>query len=142
MHVSTILAKKGHDVVTAGPNTTVGQAVTLLADKKIGVIVISVDGKTVNGILSERDIVRALAGGASVDALPVSDLMSRDVVTCKPEDTIADLMAMMTDRRIRHLPVIENEALAGIVSIGDVVKFRLAEIEDEAEALRNYVAQA
>jgi len=141
MHVSAILAKKGHDVVTAGPDTTVGQAVTLLAEKKIGVIVISTDGRAIGGILSERDIVHALAGKDRIDALLVSDLMSRDVVTCDPDDTIADLMALMTERRIRHLPVSDNGALAGIISIGDVVKFRLAEIEDEAEALRNYVAQ-
>ncbi len=142
MHVSTILARKGRDVVTLGPNATVGQAVTLLAENKIGVLVISTDGRSIRGILSERDIVRAMAEHSAIAELPVSDLMTRDVVTCKPHDTLAELMSLMTERRIRHLPVVEGDRLAGIVSIGDVVKFRLAEIEDEAEALRLYVAQA
>jgi CBS domain-containing protein len=142
MHVSTILARKGRDVVTLGPNATVGQAVTLLAENKIGVLVISTDGRSIRGILSERDIVRAMAEHSAIADLPVSDLMTRDVVTCKPHDTLAELMSLMTERRIRHLPVVEGVRLAGIVSIGDVVKFRLAEIEDEAEALRLYVAQA
>lgn len=142
MHVSTILARKGRDVVTLGPNATVGQAVTLLAENKIGVLVISTDGRSIRGILSERDIVRAMAEHSAIADLSVSDLMTRDVVTCKPHDTLAELMSLMTERRIRHLPVVEGDRLAGIVSIGDVVKFRLAEIEDEAEALRLYVAQA
>lgn len=142
MHVSTILARKGRDVVTVGPNATVGQAVTLLEENNIGVLVISADGRSIDGVLSERDIVRALAKRNAIEELPVSDLMTRDVVTCGPQDTLADLMSLMTDRRIRHLPVVEGNTLAGIISIGDVVKFRLAEIEDEAEALRLYVAQA
>jgi len=143
MYVSALLEAKGTDVVTAAPNTTVDQAVALLAQKKIGVLVISVDGKSVEGILSERDIVRALADeGSRVGALEASALMSRDVVSCAPNDTIESLMGLMTERRIRHLPVLHDGALAGIVSIGDVVKHRLAEIESEAEALRQYVAQA
>ncbi len=143
MYVSALLEAKGTDVVTAAPNTTVDQAVALLAKKKIGVLVISVDGKSVEGILSERDIVRALADeGSRVGALEASALMSRDVITCAPNDTIESLMGLMTERRIRHLPVLHDGALAGIVSIGDVVKHRLAEIESEAEALRQYVAQA
>jgi len=143
MYVSALLEAKGTDVVTAAPNTTVDQAVALLAQKKIGVLVISVDGKSVEGILSERDIVRALADeGSRVGALEASALMSRDVISCAPNDTIESLMGLMTERRIRHLPVLHDGALAGIVSIGDVVKHRLAEIESEAEALRQYVAQA
>jgi CBS domain-containing protein len=97
----------------------------------------------VNGILSERDIVQALVDkGAQVETALVSAYMSTDVVTCAPTDTIASLMALMTERRIRHLPVIDAGVLAGIVSIGDVVKHRLAEIESEADALRQYVTQA
>lgn len=142
MYVSTILSSKGGDVVTVEPNATVGQAVALLAEKTIGVVVVSSDGKSAEGILSERDIVRALAVHHSLENIAVSALMSRDVISCAPDDTIAELMALMTERRIRHLPVVEDGALAGIISIGDVVKYRLAEIEGETAALRDYVAQA
>ncbi|MEQ8247973.1 MAG: CBS domain-containing protein [Alphaproteobacteria bacterium] len=143
MYVSAILANKGADVVTTRADTTIGQAVRRLAEKRIGVLVISNDAKTVNGILSERDIVQALVDkGAQVETALVSAYMSTDVVTCAPTDTIASLMALMTERRIRHLPVIDAGVLAGIVSIGDVVKHRLAEIESEADALRQYVTQA
>ncbi len=143
MYVSALLANKGADVVTARPDTTIGDAVSLLAEKKIGVLVISSDGTSIDGILSERDIVRGLADqGSRISTTPASELMSRSVVTCAPTDTISSLMVLMTERRIRHLPVIESGALIGIVSIGDIVKHRIAEIESEAEALRQYVAQA
>ncbi|MDA0368351.1 MAG: CBS domain-containing protein [Proteobacteria bacterium] len=143
MYVSALLANKGADVVTARPDTTIGNAVNLLAEKKIGVLVISGDGTSIDGILSERDIVRGLADqGSRISSIPASELMSRSVVTCAPTDTISSLMVLMTERRIRHLPVIESGALIGIVSIGDIVKHRIAEIESEAEALRQYVAQA
>ena len=143
MYVSAILANKGADVVTARTDTTIGQAVRRLAEKKIGVLVISDDDKTVAGILSERDIVQAVVDkGAQVEAASVTVYMSADVVTCMPTDTISSLMELMTERRIRHLPVLESGVLAGIVSIGDIVKHRLAEIESEADALRQYVTQA
>ena len=143
MYVSALLENKGADVVTAAPNTTINQAVALLAENKIGVLVISADGKSVDGILSERDIVRALAEqGNDIGNADAATLMSRDVVSCAPGDTIESLMGLMTERRIRHLPVLENGKLAGIVSIGDIVKHRLAEIESEADALRQYVTQA
>ncbi len=143
MYVSALLENKGANVITAAPNTTVDKAVALLAENKIGVLVISADGKSVDGILSERDIVRALAEqGNDIGNADAATLMSRDVVSCAPGDTIESLMGLMTERRIRHLPVLENGKLAGIVSIGDIVKHRLAEIESEADALRQYVTQA
>lgn len=143
MYVSALLANKGDAVVTASPDITVDQAVALLAENKIGVLVISANGTDVDGILSERDIVRALPSkGVGLGRVPASELMSPDVVSCTPGDTISSLMVLMTERRIRHLPVLDNGVLAGIVSIGDIVKHRLAEIESEAEALRQYVAQA
>jgi len=143
MYVSALLENKGADVVTAAPNTTINQAVALLAENKIGVLVISANGKSVDGILSERDIVRALAEqGNDLGSTDAATLMSRDVVSCAPGDTIKSLMGLMTERRIRHLPVLEDGILAGIVSIGDIVKHRLAEIESEADALRQYVTQA
>lgn len=143
MYVSALLENKGANVITAAPNTTIDKAVALLAENKIGVLVISADGKSVDGILSERDIVRALAEqGNDIGNTDAATLMSRDVVSCAPGDTIESLMGLMTERRIRHLPVLENGKLAGIVSIGDIVKHRLAEIESEADALRQYVTQA
>jgi len=127
MYVSALLENKGANVITAAPNTTVDKAVALLAENKIGVLVISADGKSVDGILSERDIVRALAEqGNDIGNADAATLMSRDVVSCAPGDTIESLMGLMTERRIRHLPVLENGKLAGIVSIGDIVKHRLA----------------
>ena len=117
--------------------------VKILREKRIGVVVVSDDGKRVQGILSERDVVRWLADdGAAVLDRPARDLMTREVKTCKPKDQIADLMEQMSTHRIRHLPVVENGALGGMISIGDVVKYRLEEIEFEAEALKQYVANA
>ena len=143
MYVSALLENKGADVVTAAPNTTINQAVALLAENKIGVLVISANGKSVDGILSERDIVRALAEqGNDLGSTDAATLMSRDVVSCAPGDTIKSLMGLMTERRIRHLPVLEDGILAGIVSIGDLVKHRLRELEDEASDLRTYIATA
>jgi len=143
MNVETILRAKGRSVVTIGVDATIEDAVALLRRKGIGAVVVSEDGATVEGILSERDIVHALAerGGRLLE-LPVSALMTRQVFTCKPADGIAELMAEMTDRRIRHLPVVENGRLAGIVSIGDVVKNRLDEVESEATSLRAFIASA
>ena len=102
----------------------------------------SADNAHLEGILSERDIVEAIASkGAAALAMPASALMSREVVTCSPKDHIADLMAVMTEKHIRHLPVLVEGGLAGIISIGDVVKCRVQEVESEAEALRAYVTQ-
>ena len=141
MLVETILSTKGSEVMTADADETVSQAVTRLEGNGIGALVI-VDqaGKPV-GILSERDIARGVTRhGARLPEAPISSLMTRELVTCKPDDSVADIMAVMTDRRIRHVPVLRDGKLAGIVSIGDVVKVRLGEIEQEASALRAYIA--
>ena len=143
MNVETILKGKGRSVATIAPDATIREAVDLLRRKGIGAIVVSSDGAIVAGILSERDIVHALAErGTELLALPVSVLMTRHVFTCKPGDTVAELMAQMTERRIRHLPVLENGRLAGIVSIGDVVKHRVDEVEEEASSLRQFITSA
>jgi CBS domain-containing protein len=143
MNVESILKAKGRSVTTIAPEASVGDAIDLLRKKGIGAVVVSNDGNTVAGILSERDIVHALAerGPVFLD-LPVSALMTRHVFTCRPADSIADLMAEMTERRIRHLPVVENGRLVGIVSIGDVVKNRLDEVESEASSLRQFITSA
>jgi CBS domain-containing protein len=143
MNVETILKAKGRSVATIAPEASVGTAVELLRRKSIGALVVSSDGAQVAGILSERDVVHALAErGAQLLELPVSALMTRHVFTCKPGDGIAELMAEMTERRIRHLPVVENGRLAGIVSIGDVVKSRVDEVEAEASSLRQFITSA
>ena len=137
MNVDGILRAKGGNVVTIGPDASVADLVAGLRDAGIGAMVVSADGRTVDGIVSERDVVRALAqhGGRVVDR-PVSDLMTRSVVTCSPRDSVKQLMSEMTRRRIRHLPVVADGALVGIVSIGDVVKNRLEEMETETNVLR------
>lgn len=144
MKVRGILDAKGRDVVTIRPDATVATAVHRLALERVGALVVSEDGVRIAGILSERDIVGALAGeGADLlsTGRRVADLMTRHVVTCGPDDTVKQLMAEMTRRRIRHLPVVEGGRIAGIVSIGDVVKSRLEEVEMEATVLRDaYIA--
>jgi len=143
MNVETILKAKGRAVVTIGPEASISDAVELLRRKGIGAVVVSDDGARVAGILSERDIVHALAEqGTRTLELSVSALMTQHVYSCKPDDTVADLMAEMTTRRIRHLPVVENGRLSGIVSIGDVVKNRLDEVESEASSLRQFITSA
>ncbi|MDX1482919.1 MAG: CBS domain-containing protein [Alphaproteobacteria bacterium] len=142
MYVESVLKSKGAQVVTAKPDASVEDVARLLDEAKIGAVVISADDVRVSGILSERDIVAAIAAkGPAALELPASALMTRDVVTCKPEDHIAELMVTMTEKRIRHLPVLIDGSLAGIISIGDVVRCRVQEIEAEAEALRTYVTQ-
>ncbi|MDD9921410.1 MAG: CBS domain-containing protein [Boseongicola sp.] len=143
MHIEQILRTKGSDVVTARADETVAQAAIRMEANSIGALVIVDKGDQPIGILSERDIARGINEyGPHLSATPVSSLMSSDVVTCKPKDLIADIMATMTERRIRHLPVMDNGRLAGVVSIGDMVKERLNEIESEASALRSYIAGA
>lgn len=143
MNVQTILGNKGRAVATIHQDATVDEAVTLLHTRAIGALVVSDDGKLVGGIISERDIVAALAlYGKEVSTLRVAEVMTRPVVTCAPEDSVAELMAEMTNRRIRHLPVVRNGQLCGIVSIGDLVKSRLDEIEFEADSMRSFIAGA
>lgn len=141
MLVSDILKTKGNNVVTVAPDTSVTMAVATLAEKRIGCIVVTTDGGTLAGILSERDVVRMLAekGGDVLDE-PVSALMTAKVVTCTATQTISDVMELMTTGRFRHVPVVEDGRLAGMISIGDVVKFRLEETEEEVRQLSAYVA--
>jgi len=143
MDVETILRNKGPAVATIRPDDTVGAAIEALVSRNIGALVASEDGETVDGIISERDIVHALARhGVALLALSVAEVMTRSVVTCDPTESVAELMAEMTNRRIRHLPVVRDGRLCGIVSIGDVVKNRLDEIEYEARSLRSFIAGA
>ena len=143
MNVDAILKVKGDAVLTIRPTATIAEAVTLLCQKRIGALVVSANGTEPVGILSERDIVHGLGReGVSLLERRVEDLMSKAVVTCGPHDRVADLMALMTERRIRHIPVMRGGKLAGLVSIGDVVKNRLDEIELETSSLKAYVAGA
>ncbi len=143
MNVDAILKVKGDAVVTIAPTATIAEAVEMLCRKRIGALVVSANGTEPQGILSERDILHGLGGrGAALLGRHVEELMTKTVVTCSPQDRVADLMALMTERRIRHLPVLRNGKLAGIISIGDVVKNRLDEIELETTSLKAYVAGA
>jgi CBS domain-containing protein len=139
MTVKAILSRKGGDVVTIAPTAQLAEAVKLLAARRIGAIVITGPGERVAGILSERDIVRVLAErGTAVLDEQVGAVMTRNVVTC----TGAETVSAMTAHRFRHLPVVEQNKLVGIISIGDVVKRRVEEIEGESNALREYIATA
>lgn len=144
MKVKDILAHKGRSVITVRPDASVVTLVHRLALERVGALVVSEDGQHIAGIVSERDVVRVLAErGAEVldSSLRVEEIMTRHVHTCQPEDAIKEVMGIMTRSRIRHLPVLENGRLAGIVSIGDVVKNRLEEVELEANVLREaYIA--
>jgi CBS domain-containing protein len=143
MNVDAILRAKGDTVTLVTPQAPIAEAVAVLRREGIGALVVSRDGATVDGILSERDIIHGLArmGPPLLDA-KVEQLMTRRVFTCTPRDSIADLMAEMTKRRIRHIPVVQDGELAGIISIGDVVKARLDEMEYETSSLRSFIAGA
>lgn len=141
MNVMTILKNKGSEVFTKGPDATLNEITHMLNRHKIGSIVIVEEDGTVCGIVSERDIIAAIARkGGQVLGEPVRECMTRDVFTCSRDDTLEQLMAEMTTHRFRHLPVVENGKLMGLVSIGDVVKQRISEAEMEAAALRDYIA--
>ncbi len=143
MNVHTILRNKGKSVVTIHPDATAERAVAVLRLRGIGALVVSDDGENVVGIVSERDIVEALGRyGNDLLALSVAEIMTCPVVTCAPSDSVAELMAEMTNRRIRHFPVVRDGVLCGIVSIGDLVKSRLDEIEFEANSMRSFIAGA
>ncbi len=143
MNVESILRSKGNAVLTAKPDTPVAVVAGMLTDARVGAVVISTDKVHIEGIISERDIVSAIASkGKDALTVPAANLMTKEVVTCSPTDIVADLMSVMTDQRIRHLPVTKDGELTGIISIGDVVKCRVQEVESEAEALREYVAQS
>ena len=140
MLVSQILKTKGDLVFTATPGETVGAICALLHSRKVGAMVV-MDSDRVVGIVSERDLVRALAEeGAGALVKPVSSCMTRDVHFAEPNETVNALLSRMTDRRIRHLPVCEGERLVGIVSIGDLVKWKITEVEAEADGLKAYIA--
>ena len=144
MNVEGILRAKGAAVVTIRPDATIGDLVHGLREERIGAMVVSEDGTSVLGIISERDVVRGLADrGPRILEATVAELMTRDVVSCTPRDTVKQVLAQMTKRRIRHIPVLADGALSGIVSIGDVVKNRLEEIETETNILREaYIARS
>ena len=143
MTVSTILAGKGREVVNIEPNVSLASAVALLAEKRIGAVLILGADRRIVGILSERDIVRVLGErGAAVLEEPISAVMTRKVVSCKQSDTVSAIMEMMTLGKFRHLPVIEGERVVGLISIGDIVKWRVQEYELEQEALREYIKTA
>jgi CBS domain-containing protein len=143
MTVKAILSAKGCEVVTIEPTTNLAAAANLLADRKIGAVVITGPDQHLVGIVSERDIVQQVAAhGAAAFGLPLTDVMTRKVMTCSVADTISSVMERMTEGKFRHLPVIEQGRLAGIVSIGDVVKHRLQEMEREQSALRDYIQTA
>lgn len=140
MYVSDILKAKAGELITTAPDETVAATAQLLSAKRIGAVIVCDAGGAIVGMLSERDIIRGVAArGKSVLNAQVHELMTTKVVTCKPTDTIAEVMKVMTHERFRHLPVVEGDALKGIISIGDVVKHRLEESEQEAKVLRDYV---
>lgn len=142
MQVQTILsAKESADIHTIGPKATIAEAVAALKDFGIGALVV-IDGESIAGIISERDIVRGIADrGQAFLGLEVADAMTREVVTCTLEDTGRGVLSRMTERRMRHVPVVSDGRLVGLISIGDVVKSRLGEIMSEADALRDYITQ-
>jgi CBS domain-containing protein len=140
MRISDVLRIKGTHVVTVTPDTRVRRILAVLAEHRIGVVVVSRDGTSVDGIASERDIVRALADrGAAVLSEPVTAIYTAEVRTVTPQTPIEEVMRMMTEHRVRHVPVVADGGLRGIVSIGDVVKNRISELETERAALTDYI---
>lgn len=141
MNVARILKDKGREVATLSPDVSINDCIRLLTEKKIGAAVVCDQERRVKGIISERDIVRILGThGPEALADPVSKHMTRDVMTCVEHDTVVWLMEVMTSRRFRHMPVVEGGRLSGIVSIGDVVKQRIALADLEAASMREYIA--
>jgi len=139
MHVSVVLQEKGSEVVTTGPSTALADIVSMLDRQRIGAVVI-VEDDEVRGVVAERDIISALAArGPAALGLDAEDVMQTEVFRCDPHTSVEYLMTVMTDRRVRHIPVEDGGALAGLVSIGDVVKTRLSNLEFETEALQSYI---
>jgi CBS domain-containing protein len=142
MRISDVIRRKGDLVVTVSPDATVLRLLEILEQHSIGAVVVSHDGSSVSGIVSERDVVRHLhTSGADVLSQPVASIMTSDVQTCTPEDGIEDLARIMTDRRIRHIPVVVDGRLKAIVSIGDIVKWRIDELQTERDQLVGYIQQ-
>ena len=141
MNVETILKVKGREVIVVRPGESVASAAETLHRRRIGAALVLDEDGNVQGVISERDIVRGLAThGGVVLGMKVAELMTSEVLTCEPGDAVDHIMAVMTERRVRHLPVLRNGKLVGVISIGDVVKHRLAEIEGEAQSLREYIS--
>ena len=141
MQIAAILRAKGSAVARVGSMSNVAEALKVLQQKRIGAVVVADDDTSVDGVLSERDIVRGLVEhGAEALDFPVATLMTSDVITCSEDRTVDELLRDMTEHRIRHLPVLRDGHLAGIVSIGDLVKYRLDELEGERDAMRDYIA--
>ena len=141
MLIAQILAGKGREVVSTRPDATIAEVAGLLKAKRIGAVVVTDDKGKLCGIISERDLARGLADhGANLLQMRVGELMTPDVVTCSPEDGIGQLMQTMTERRFRHLPVVQDGEMVGIISIGDVVKHRLQELEHETSMLHDYIS--
>jgi CBS domain-containing protein len=144
MNISKILAQKGSAVHTTRSATTVEDAIKTMWELEISALVVCDEDRRIDGIISDRGIIRALASkGTDIMAQPISGIMTREVITCRPSDAINDIMAQMTERRIRHFPVVDDDnRLMALVSIGDVVKHRIDEIKDEAEHMRDYITNA
>jgi CBS domain-containing protein len=142
MNIDMILTRKGHAVLTVAASTTVVEAIQRMRNDRVSALVVSEDGAMIDGIVSDRGLMNALADqGTAVLDRPLGDVMTRDVFTCSRSDSVGAIMAAMTDRRIRHIPVVEEDGrLCGIVSIGDVVKHHLDEIQREASELREYIS--
>ena len=141
MKLAELIRGRSHEIVKIRPEKSIAEAALALTENKIGALLVESQDGEIAGILSERDIVGGMAPhGADLHDVAVSELMTRDVIRCSPGDTVNEAMAMMTDRRIRHLPVFDGEQLVGFISIGDLVKCRIMEVQSEAEALRQYIA--
>ena len=141
MQVENILQSKGSKVFTVKTTAPISDAVNLLSTQRIGAVIVVADNGSIAGIVSERDIVKQLGSDpAGLLKRPVGDIMTTKLITCSPATAISELMEQMTQFRIRHIPIVENGELAGIVSIGDVVKYKIEETEQEAQALREYIA--
>ena len=140
MRVNDVLkGKQIQEIVTISPSATVEELVALMARHNVGAVVVSADGTSLDGIVSERDVVRRLAESSDVLPHRVDSIMTSDVRTCEQDESITELMQLMTDRRIRHVPVMHDGALIGVISIGDVVKSRIGELEFERDQLDKYV---
>ena len=141
MKLAEVLRGKDQEIFKIKASDCIADAATALTDKKIGALLVEDDSGAIVGILSERDIVGGMGPhGADLHDVAVSALMTRKIIRCSPADTVNEAMAMMTDRRIRHLPVFDGDDLVGFISIGDLVKYRMTEVQAEADALRDYIA--
>jgi len=141
MILADLLRDKNHDVINIKASDCIADAATALTKNKIGALLVVNDSGNIVGIISERDIVGGIGPhGADLHDVSVSELMTSKLVKCKPSDTVLEAMTMMTDRRVRHLPVFDGDNLAGFISIGDLVKYRISEVQAEADAMRQYIS--